>query len=311
MDKDLDLRPHTSIKRQLETVARRGTQIAAGLVVLLVVALISMIVWQGTRTFWENGVHIDQFLLGTVWNPHGKDAAGAPLVGSVPLLLGSAGVTLFSALIATPFALAAALVVVEIAPSWGDKIIRSVLEILVGIPSVVYGLIGLTVLVPWVRSWSGSSGYGLLSGSIILAIMIVPTEASLMIEALRAVPESCREAAFGLGYTKWQTSRYVVLPAALSGLVTALIMGMARAFGEALAVQMVIGNAPAMPDGFFSPAATLTSILTMSMGNETFGTLYSDVLWSLALMLLVISLAAIMSVRAIEYMGEKRYGSLR
>lgn len=300
----------TQHKRRLERRARLITQVCALMVIALVVALVGMIVFQGTRTFWNDGVNLWSFVAGDIWNPHAESDAGAPLVGALPLLAGSALVTLLGALLALPFALAAALVVVEISPRTGEKIVRPVLEVLVGIPSVVYGLIGLTLLLPLIRSLTGTSGYGIASAAMVLAIMIVPTMASLMIEALRAVPNSIRDAALGLGYTKWQTIAHVVLPAATSGLMTAIIMGMARAFGEAMAVQMIIGNAASMPHSLFSPAATLTSILTMNMGNETFGTLYSNVLWSLALMLLLISLAAILSVRWIQKMGEVRYGSL-
>lgn len=296
-------------KQALEKRARMITAAAATLVVLLVATLITMITFQGTRSFWNDGVLLTDFLLGTTWNPHATTPLGSPLVGSLPLTLGSLFTTLLAAAIAVPFALATALVVVEFAPATGEKYVRPILEVLVGIPSVVYGLVGLTVLVPIMRTLTATSGYGVLSGALILALMIVPTMASLMIEALRAVPESCREAAFGLGYTTWQCARYVVLPAALPGLLCALILGMARAFGEALAVQMVIGNAAALPTSLFTPAATLTSMLTMSMGNETMGTLYADVLWSLALVLLLSSLLSIAAVRFIGRQGEKRYGT--
>ena len=122
---------------------------------------------------------------------------------------------------------------------------------------------------------------------------------SLTTDALRAVPDSYRDGSYGLGCTRWQTVVHVVLPSAASGILTATILGMTRAFGEALAVQMVVGNAAAIPTSLVKPAATLTSVLTMSMGNEAMGTVYNDVLWSLALVLLVMSLVFILIIHLI------------
>ena len=133
--------------------------------------------------------------------------------------------------------------------------------------------------------------------------MILPTVTSLSTDALAAVPEAYRDGSYGLGCTRWQTILHVVIPSALPGILTAVIMGMARAFGEALAVQMVVGNAAQMPQGLFTPAATLTSVLTMGMGNEAMGTVYNDVLWSLALVLLVMSLCFILIVHLIGRKG--------
>ncbi|MEF2845083.1 MAG: ABC transporter permease subunit [Eggerthellaceae bacterium] len=129
--------------------------------------------------------------------------------------------------------------------------------------------------------------------------MVLPTITSLVIDALEAVPLTYRQSSAALGATRWQTIWHIVLRAATPGILTAIILGMARAFGEALAVQMVIGNAAAMPTSLVTPAATLTSVLTMSMGNETMGTVYSDVLWSLALILLVMTLIFICIVHII------------
>ncbi len=283
-------------------VERRGlvaTGACIALVALLVLTLIVMVASHGLATFTTDGIPLASFFAGTVWNPHATDASGVPLMGALPMICGSFAVTLLSCLIALPFAVGSSIFVVEVAPEFGRRIFQPLTELLVGIPSVVFGLFGLTVVVPWTRSWAGGTGYGVLSGSIVLAFMILPTVTSLTTDALRAVPDSYRDGSYGLGCTRWQTVVHVVLPSAASGILTATILGMTRAFGEALAVQMVVGNAAAIPTSLVKPAATLTSVLTMSMGNEAMGTVYNDVLWSLALVLLVMSLVFILIIHLI------------
>ena len=171
----------------------------------------------------------------------------------------------------------------------------------------MFGLVGLGVVVPWMRGLVGGTGYGILSASIVLAVMILPTVTSLSTDALAAVPNAYRDGSYGLGCTRWQTVVGVVLPSALSDIMTAVIMGMSRAFGEALAVQMIIGNAPQMPAGLFTPASTLTSVLTMGMGNEAMGTVANDVLWALAMVLLAMSLVFILIVHLIGRKGGAKH----
>ena len=190
---------------------------------------------------------------------------------------------------------------------------QPLIELLVGIPSVVYGLIGLTVVVAWTRDMAAAAGqtitgFGIFSSAIVLAVMILPTITSLSIDALAAVPGQYREGSYALGCTRWQTVRNVVLRSAAPSLMTAVILGMTRAFGEALAVQMVIGNAIQMPMSLFTPASTLTSVLTMGMGNEAMGTVYNDVLWSLALLLLLMSLVFILIIHLIGHKGGTKRG---
>ena len=286
-------------KRAIERRGRLVTGLCIALVVLLVVTLIFMVCSRGLATFLTDGIPVGSFLAGTTWNPHQTDAAGVPLVGALPMICGSFSVTLLSCAFALPFSLAAAIFVVEIAPGFGRRVFRPMIELLTGIPSVVFGIVGLSVVVPWVRSWGGGTGYGILAGSIVLAVMTLPTMTSLATDAIASVPDAYRDGSYGLGCTRWQTIAHVVLPSALPGILTAVIMGMTRAFGEALAVQMVVGNAAQMPQGLLTPASTLTSVLTMGMGNEAMGTVYNDVLWSLALILLLMSLVFILIVHLI------------
>ena len=295
-------------KRGIERRGRILTGSAVALVVALVCTLIFMVCSHGLATFVTDGIPLGSFFGGTTWNPHQNDASGVPLVGALPMIAGSFSVTLLSCALSLPFALGASLFVVDIAPGFGKRIFRPMIELLVGIPSVVFGLVGLSIVVPWTRSWAGGTGYGILSSSLVLAFMILPTVTSLATDAIAAVPDSYRDGSFGLGCTRWQTIVHVEIPSAMPGILTAIIMGMTRAFGEALAVQMVIGNAAQMPQGLLTPAATLTSVLTMGMGNEAMGTVYNDVLWSLALVLLLMSLVFILLVHLVGRLGAARNG---
>ncbi len=240
--------------------------------------------------FTLDGINPLKFIFGTVWNPTTPDSHGNLQFGAFPMIVGSFLVTLLSALVATPFAIATALFMVELQSNWGKKIMQPVVELLVGIPSVVYGFIGLTVVVPFLRETFGGSGFGILAGTIVLFVMILPTITSLTVDALRNVPNHYRESALAIGATRWQMIYKVILRAATPGILTAVVFGMARAFGEALAVQMVVGNAPIMPNGLLQSASTLTSILTQGIGNTSDGSVQNDVLWTLAMLLLIMSL---------------------
>lgn len=164
---------------------------------------------------------------------------------------------------------------------------------------MVYGFLGLTIIVPTIRKIFGGTGFGILAATLVLFVMVLPTITSLTVDALKAVPKQFRQASSALGATKWQTIHKVTLKVATPRILTAVIFGMARAFGEALAVQMVIGNAVLMPANLISPSATLTSQLTSQMGNTVMGTLPNNALWSLALLLLIMSLVFNFLVRLV------------
>ncbi len=300
-------------KHRVERIGQGVTGACIVLVALLVVTLVAMVAQRGISTFAVDGVNFFDFITGTTWNPHQADENGMPTVGALPMIVGSFSVTLLATLIALPIAIGSAIFVVEVAPGFGRRVFQPLVELLVGIPSVVYGLIGLTVIVAWTRDAASLlgqtiTGFGIFSSAIVLAVMILPTVTSLSIDALAAVPNQYREGSYALGCTRWQTIWNVILRSAASSLMTAVILGMTRAFGEALAVQMVIGNAAQMPDSLFTPASTLTSVLTMGMGNEAMGTVYNDVLWSLALLLMVMSLVFILIIHLIGRKGAKQHG---
>ena len=274
------------------------------LIVGVVLAIFLFVASKGIATFTQNKASLVEFLTGSEWNPGANGPNGRPLVGALPMILGSFGVTLLAALFATPFAIGTALYMTELSSKRSQKFMQSVIELLVGIPSVVYGFIGLTVVVPFVRDHFGGSGYGILSGSFVLFVMVLPTITSMTVDSLRAVPKYYKSASLALGATEWQTIYRVLLRAALPGIMTAIVFGMARAFGEALAVQMVIGNATLLPESLLAPASTLTSVLTMGIGNTVMGTVSNKALWSLALVLLLMSLFFNIAVRFISRKGK-------
>ncbi|RHW51436.1 phosphate ABC transporter permease subunit PstC [Lactobacillus bombicola] len=262
------------------------TFLAIILIVILIIAIIGFVGSHGLATFFNDKVNIFKFLFSSDWNP----SAGKDHVGAAAMIVTSFAVTLLAALIAAPFSVAVALFMTEYVSHKRANLLQSVIELLVGIPSVVYGFLGLTVVVPMIRTIFGGTGFGILTATLVLFVMVLPTITSLTVDAFKAVPKELRKSSAALGATKWQTIYHVVLRAARSRIMTAIIFGMARAFGEALAVQMAIGNAVLMPFNLVSPAATLTSQLTSQMGNTVMGTLPNNALWSLALLLLVMSL---------------------
>ncbi|WP_276754566.1 phosphate ABC transporter permease subunit PstC [Limosilactobacillus ingluviei] len=286
-----------SKERQQERRGRWLTSLALLVIGALVVTILLFLIAKGVRLFTTGEGKLTEFFFSPTWAP------GAGVFGAAPMIVTSLIVTVVAGIIGLPFALAVALAVTEILPPVAKKLLQPVIELLVGIPSVVYGLVGLTVIVPAVRQLVGGTGFGLVAAVGVLYLMIMPTMTSMAIEALQAVPKQQRQASAGLGATRWQTIHRVVLPAARGGILTAMIFGMARAFGEALAVQMVIGNAAIMPTSLQSSAATLTSVLTTGMGNTIMGTAANDALWALALVLLAMSLLFNLGMRLVTKKG--------
>ncbi|MFC4617745.1 phosphate ABC transporter permease subunit PstC [Camelliibacillus cellulosilyticus] len=275
--------------------------LSAGIVILSILAITLFLLIKGSQSFIKDGVNIIQLVTGTDWRPTDQ----SPSYGAFSFIFGSFAVTLLAAFFAAPIAIGSAIYMTEMAPSGFRKIYRPMIEILVGIPSVVYGFIGLSVLVPFMRGHIGGLGFGILSAAIVCAVMILPTVTSVAMEAVQSVPGYYREASYALGSTRWQTIYRVVMPQAWPMLMTAVILGMARAFGEAMAVQMVIGNASVIPHSLMEPAATLTTVITLNLGNTTYGSSYNDVLWSLGLILLLMSYLFILAIRLLSRRRQK------
>ena len=234
---------------------------------LLLVALSAVSVLVVITIFiFEGGIPIifkygvKSFLAGSDWYPSEKS------FGLWPMIVGSVYVTLGAMTIGVPFGLACAIVLTEFASKRTSRVIKPVIELLAGIPSVVYGFMGVVILIPFIRGTFGGPGFSVLAASIILGIMILPTVISISVDSLKAVPDAYREGSIALGATKWQTVKMVLLPAARSGILASVILGMGRAIGETMAVIMIAGNAISVPRSPLDPVRTLTSNIALEMG---------------------------------------------
>src|SRR5690554_1555579 len=222
------------------------------------------------------------------WNP---SAYGEASFGILQLLWSSLLVTFGAMVIAIPLGIGAAAYLSEVAPERVRKIVRPIIEILAGIPSVTIGFIGIVLIGPFLaRAFDLSNGFNALNGAILLAFMAIPTIVSVSEDALKAVPTSFREGSYALGASKWITLRKVVMPAAGSGIIAACILGFGRAIGETMTVLMVTGNATAMPNGYFDPVRTLTATIAIELGEVPYDSPHYYSLFVLGMMLFVISL---------------------
>jgi phosphate transport system permease protein len=229
-------------------------------IILLLIAL--FIFREGLPAFTEIGFF--DFIFGTVWRPSIGE------YGILAMIFGSIVVTVLAMLMAVPLGIACAILLAEVAPDKVRRILRPAVELLVGIPSVVYGLVGLVLLVPIISEFGGS-GFSILAASIVLMVMVLPTVISISEDSIRAVPTSYKEGALALGATKWQTIKGVILPAAKSGIGASIVMGMGRAIGETMAMIMVIGNSIAFPHSILDAARTLTGNIALEI-NYAAGT---------------------------------------
>jgi phosphate transport system permease protein len=247
-------------------------------------------------------------LFGTRWYPT------FGLFGTVPLLLGSILVTVLAVLIALPLGVATAVFVREVAPRWTREILKPMIEVLAGIPSVVLGFFGMTLIAPFIREAFGApTGLTAFTGALLLAYMSLPTVISVAEDALDAVPRSYRDASLAMGATHWQTIWRVVVPAARSGVLTAVMLGMGRAIGETMAVMMVTGNAARLPlglDALMRPVRTMTATIAAEMGEVARGSVHFHVLFAIGIVLFLltflINLAAARTIFA-----RRRRGGLR
>lgn len=239
------------------------------------------------------------FLAGDVWNPTGAN----PAYGIFPLIAGTLLVTLGAMALAVPLGIAVAVFIAELAPPGVRAAMKPAVELLAGIPSVVYGFFGLVILTDWIRvSFDVASGESWLAASILLGIMALPTIVSVSEDAIGAVPRGYREGSLALGATHWQTIAGVVVPGALSGITAAIILGMGRAVGETMAVIMVAGNAGVVPEPLWnvlSPVRTLTGTLGIEMGEVAVGSAHYHALFGVAVVLLAITLAVNLFARGI------------
>ncbi|MFO7675775.1 MAG: phosphate ABC transporter permease subunit PstC [bacterium] len=269
-----------------DRLARLVFLVNALLAAVVLFGILGYLVFYGVRTF--SGTPVGGFLFGTRWNP---DAYGEPSYGLVPLLVGSLATTLIALAIGIPFGIAGAVFISERLKGRLRMLIKTVVELFAGFPSVVLGFFGLVVVAPFIsRLFGVPSGLNLLNAGVLLALMSLPTIISVSDDALRVVPQSYREAAYALGATPWATAVRVVLPAAKSGILAAVMLGFGRAIGETMAVLMVAGNAPIIPKSLFDPVRTITATIAVELGETPFHTTHFYALFALGLVLFLIAL---------------------
>jgi phosphate transport system permease protein len=259
---------------------------AAGYLSILFVALICLfLIREGLPALSEVPL---SSLLGSRWYPI------EDYFGILPLLTGSLIVTLGAVLIAVPLGVGTGVYIAEIAPTWANEILKPMIEILAGIPSVVLGFMGILVLSPFLReSLNLPTGLTAFTGSLLLGWAAIPTIVSVTEDAMNAVPRSYREASLALGATRWQTIWGVTVPAARSGILTAVMLGLGRVIGETMAVMMVTGNAPTLPAGLnalFLPVRTMTATIASEMGEVANGSVHYHVLFFIGLVLFTLAL---------------------
>lgn len=285
----------------IETLVRLAGFSSIGFVVLIFLFLLR----EGVPIFFE--VPLEN-LFGTRWYPT------FGFFGTLPLILGSALVTVAAILIALPLGVATAVFIREVAPDWAREILKPMIEVLAGIPSVVLGFFGMTVIAPLIREGLGApTGLTAFTGALILAYMALPTIISIAEDALDAVPKGYRDAGLAMGATEWETIWRVVVPAARSGIVTAVMLGMGRAIGETMAVMLVTGNAARMPitlNSLFRPVRTMTATVAAEMGEVAQGSVHYHALFGIGIILFVLTFIINLTAASTIF-KKRRRGGLR
>jgi len=258
---------------------------ASGFLIIAFVAMIFLFLLKDSLVFFGQ-YPLKSFLSGKQWLP----ISDPEQFGAMPLILGSLYVTFFAAIIAVPLGVATAMFIAEAAHPSLKTVLKSSVEILASIPSVVLGFVGIVWLGPIIKKiFHISTGMCGLTGSLLLAFMALPTIITISEDAIRSVPKSYREAAYGLGATRWQALWRVVLPAASSGIIAAVMLGIGRVVGETMVVMMVTGNSPVIPQSIAVPLRTLTATIASEMGEAVKGSLHYESLFAVGLVLFVIT----------------------
>ena len=272
---------------QADVLAAAVFRAAGWLSVAILSGIFVMLLFNGAKAF----IHLKpvEFFLGVQWNPA---AFEKPQFGILPLIFSTILVTFGAMLIAIPLGIATAAYLAEVAPAGVYRFLKPVIELFAGVPSVAVGFIGITVIAPAIaRIFGLNNGLNALNGSILLAIMSLPTIITVAEDAIRAVPQTFREASYSLGATRGATLWRVTLPAAMSGILAAIMPGLGRALGETMTVLMATGNASAFPNGFFDPVRTMTAAIAIEMGETAQDTTHYYALFAVGAVLFVISLA--------------------
>ncbi len=275
--------------------------LAGMLAIVVLLGIIFILLKEGLPVFtytkpWD-------FLFGTHWYP----LADPPVYGIAPFFVSTLMITVISTAVAVPVGVACAAYLSEVAPPKVSEIVKPVIEILAGIPSVMMGFIGLALLSPFVQSlFHLNTGLCGLTAAIMLSLMSLPIIVSVSEDALHAVPKEFKEASYALGATKWETIWHVCIPAALSGIAAAIMLGVGRAIGETMTVLMVAGNALAVPASPTDPMTTMTSAIASSIGNAVRGGVQYQALFAIGLILFILTLGVnIIAERVLERQKRK------
>jgi phosphate transport system permease protein len=284
-----------------ERIITRAIQVSGYSSILFVLLILYFLISEGLPSFTEVPL---SSLLGIRWYPIEN------YFGILPLLLGTLLVTIGAAIVAIPFGLGTAIYISEIAPQWLKEILKPLVEMLAGLPSVMLGFLGILVFAPSLRRiFNLPTGLTAFTGALILGGIAIPTIVSIAEDALNTVPRAYREAALAVGATRWQTIWGVTLPAARSGVLTAVILGIGRAIGETMTVMMVTGNAPVLPvqwNSIFMPVRTMTATVASEMGEVATGSTHYHVLFLIGILLFLISLIVNVTASAIVFRQPKR-----
>ena len=266
------------MRKYAESIMKIVFLLSAAVSILAVLLICWFLFSEGLPTIGEIGVL--NFLTGTVWKPLEKH------FGILPMIVGSCYVTAGAIIIGVPVGLLCAIYMAKFCPRGVYRILKPAIDLLAGIPSIIYGFFGLMVIVPVMQQLTGTSGKGVLTASIMLGIMILPTIISVSEAAIRAVPESYYEGALALGATHERSVFFTTVPAAKSGIMAGIILGIGRAIGETMAVVMVAGNQPVIPESILSGVRTMTINIVLEMGYAAKG-MHRDALIATAVVLFV------------------------
>jgi phosphate transport system permease protein len=292
------------LKRRLRLGERiiEGWIFLAGLLsIVVLLGIIFILLKEGLPVFAHTPPW--KFFFGTHWYP----VADPPVFGIAPFFVSTLMITLISTVVAVPVGVACAAYLSEVAPPKVNDIIKPIIEILAGIPSVMMGFIGLALLSPFVQSlFHLNTGLCGLTAAIMLSLMSLPIIVSVSEDALHAVPKEFKEASYALGATKWETIWHVCIPSALSGIAAAIMLGVGRAIGETMTVLMVAGGALAVPASPTDPMTTMTSAIASSIGNAVRGGLQYQAIFAIGLVLFILTLAVnIIAERVLERQKKK------
>jgi len=286
------------IKIFLLLVAMSALVFLAGIVIVLIT--------QGAPIF--KYVSMKDFLFGMKWYPTHEE----PEFGILPMIYGSLIVTIGALIFATPLGIMCALYIAEVAPHWLKETLKPIIELLAGIPSVVYGLFGALFIAPLIqRTFNLPTGLTAFSAAIVLGIMILPTITSIVEDALTAIPKEYSEAALALGATKWETMTKIILPAASSGITTGIVLGMGRAIGETMAVLMVAGGSPNIIFSFLKPVRTMTATIAAEMAETVVGSEHYYALFGIAIVLFLLTMAFNILAEHISSRFHKRFTAMK